>query len=70
MMLVDVGGCPLASKLGEDDPNCVFNHHFEGLRKVNECRVEVYPLLNALFLDLSHREDHIDSTAAGSKAAL
>ena len=59
-----------ATDFGENDPECFSVHRVEGLCELDEDSIKVHPLLNAIFLDLSHWEDHIDGAAAWSEATL
>ena len=59
-----------ATKVGENDAQCFSVHRLEGLCEVDEDSIEVHPLLDAFFLDLSHREAHVDGAAAWSEATL
>ena len=59
-----------ASNLGKNLEEDIATHEVERFGYIDKSNIEGLPLLTALFLQLSQREDHINCGTLGSKAVL
>lgn len=66
----EMGEFSRTTELGKHGPRRLAIARVKGLRQVDEDRVEVHLSLDVFLLDLSYREDHVDSAASRSEAKL